>query len=42
VMKRIAAPLIGGILTSFVLELVVYPPIYQLWKWREVKREMSG
>jgi len=41
VMKRIAAPLIGGILTSFILELVVYPPIYQLWKWREVKRELS-
>ena len=42
VMKRIAAPLIGGILTSFVLELVVYPPIYQLWKWREVKREIAS
>jgi Cu(I)/Ag(I) efflux system membrane protein CusA/SilA len=42
VMKRIAAPLIGGILTSFVLELIVYPPIYQLWKWREVRREMRG
>ena len=40
VMKRIAAPLIGGIFTSFLLELVVYPPIYQLWKWREVKRQL--
>jgi Cu(I)/Ag(I) efflux system membrane protein CusA/SilA len=40
VMKRIAAPMIGGILTSFLLELVVYPPIYQLWKWHtEVKKE---
>jgi copper/silver efflux system protein len=38
VMKRIAAPLIGGLLTSFILELVIYPPIYQLWKWHtEVK-----
>ncbi len=37
VMKRIAAPLIGGIFTSFILELVVYPPIYQIWKWREVR-----
>ena len=36
VMKRIAAPLIGGIFTSFVLELLVYPPIYQLWKRREI------
>jgi len=38
VMKRIAAPLIGGLLTSFILELVIYPPIYELWKWHsEVK-----
>jgi copper/silver efflux system protein len=33
VMKRIAAPMIGGILTSFVLELVVYPAVYEIWKW---------
>jgi len=33
VMKRIAAPMVGGILTSFFLELVVYPPVYQIWKW---------
>ncbi len=33
VMKRIAAPMIGGILTSFLLELLVYPPVYQIWKW---------
>jgi Cu(I)/Ag(I) efflux system membrane protein CusA/SilA len=33
VMKRIAAPMVGGILTSFLLELVVYPPIYQIWRW---------
>src|SRR4029078_13072963 len=32
VMKRIAAPLIGGILPSFLLELVVYPPLYQMWR----------
>jgi Cu(I)/Ag(I) efflux system membrane protein CusA/SilA len=34
VMKRIAAPMIGGILTSFLLELLVYPPLYTTWKWR--------
>jgi len=34
VMKRIAAPMIGGILTSFLLELLVYPVIYQFWKER--------
>jgi copper/silver efflux system protein len=33
VWKRIAAPMVGGILTSFLLELVVYPAIYQIWKW---------
>ncbi len=32
-MKRIAAPMIGGIFTSFVLELIVYPAIYQIWRW---------
>ena len=38
VMKRIAAPMIGGIFTSFVMELVVYPAIYAIWKWNfEVK-----
>jgi len=36
VMKRIAAPMIGGIFTSFILELVVYPAIYEVWKWRSV------
>jgi Cu(I)/Ag(I) efflux system membrane protein CusA/SilA len=42
VMKRIAAPMIGGIFTSFLLELVVYPPIYQIWKWNtEVKRQQA-
>jgi len=33
-MKRIAAPMIGGIFTSFLLELFVYPPLYMTWKWR--------
>jgi Cu(I)/Ag(I) efflux system membrane protein CusA/SilA len=34
-MKRIAAPLVGGIVTSFLLELTVYPAIFALWKRRE-------
>ena len=38
VMRRIAAPMIGGIFTSFILELVVYPAIYEIWKTREVRR----
>jgi Cu(I)/Ag(I) efflux system membrane protein CusA/SilA len=33
VMKRVAAPMVGGLATSFLLELLVYPPIYLLWKW---------
>ena len=33
-MKRIAAPMIGGIFTSFIMELLVYPPIYSIWKWK--------
>src|SRR4029079_2649218 len=39
-MKRIAAPMIGGLVTSFILELLVYPPIYAIWKWNfEMKRD---
>ncbi len=34
VMKRIAAPMVGGLITSFILTLLVYPPIYYLWKRR--------
>ncbi|HEX7486099.1 MAG TPA: CusA/CzcA family heavy metal efflux RND transporter [Vicinamibacterales bacterium] len=33
VWKRIAAPMVGGIFTSFLLELIVYPAIYEIWKW---------
>ena len=33
-MKRIAAPMVGGLVTSFLLELLVYPAIYYLWKGR--------
>ena len=36
VMKRIAAPMIGGIFTSFLLELVVYPGIFDVWKGRRL------
>ena len=42
VMKRIAAPMIGGIFTSFLLELMVYPVVYEVWKWHfEVKKELA-
>ena len=36
VMKRIAAPMVGGIFTSFVLELMVYPAIYEVWRWNRI------
>ncbi len=37
VMKRIAAPMVGGVITSTILELVIYPAIYMLWKGRKFK-----
>ena len=39
VMKRIAAPMVGGLFTSFILELLVYPAVYAIWKWNfEMKK----
>jgi Cu(I)/Ag(I) efflux system membrane protein CusA/SilA len=35
-MKRIAAPMVGGLVTSFIMELLVYPAIYYLWRRRQV------
>jgi Cu(I)/Ag(I) efflux system membrane protein CusA/SilA len=41
-MKRIAAPMVGGLFTSFAMELLVYPAIYLLWKWhKEVKPSLA-
>jgi len=38
VMKRIAAPMIGGIVTSFLLELLIYPVIFEIWRgWQNRK-----
>ena len=37
VMKRIAAPMIGGVLTSTISVLVVYPAIYYLWRSRSLE-----
>lgn len=38
VMKRMAAPMVGGIFTSFILELLVYPAIFAIWKERELRK----
>jgi len=35
-MKRIAAPMVGGLVTSFIMELLVYPPVYFLWRRRQM------
>jgi len=40
-MKRIAAPMVGGLITSFVMELLVYPPIYLLWRQRGLAQSVS-
>jgi Cu(I)/Ag(I) efflux system membrane protein CusA/SilA len=42
VMKRIAAPMIGGLFTSFLMELLVYPAIYYRWKWSAEVRHVAG
>jgi Cu(I)/Ag(I) efflux system membrane protein CusA/SilA len=39
VMKRIAAPMVGGIITSTIMELILYPAIYYLWRSRALKVE---
>jgi Cu(I)/Ag(I) efflux system membrane protein CusA/SilA len=38
VMKRIAAPMVGGVITSTIMELAVYPAIYFIWRSRQFKR----
>ncbi|NIS74151.1 MAG: CusA/CzcA family heavy metal efflux RND transporter [Deltaproteobacteria bacterium] len=38
-MKRIAAPMIGGVTTSALMELILYPVIYYIWKVRYVKED---
>jgi copper/silver efflux system protein len=42
VMKRIAAPMIGGVISSFLLELIVYPAIYELWRGWEMRKLFRG
>jgi Cu/Ag efflux pump CusA len=41
VMKRIATPMIGGIVTSTVMELAVYPAIYFIWRSHQLKRRSA-
>jgi Cu(I)/Ag(I) efflux system membrane protein CusA/SilA len=39
VMKRIATPMIGGVVTSTIMELIVYPAIFFLWRSRRFKEQ---
>ncbi|MBI2104657.1 MAG: efflux RND transporter permease subunit [Candidatus Omnitrophica bacterium] len=42
-MKRVAAPMVGGLFSSFLLELLVYPAVYAIWKWKfEMKEGKAG
>jgi Cu(I)/Ag(I) efflux system membrane protein CusA/SilA len=39
VMKRIAAPMVGGVITSTILELIIYPAIYMIWRGRSLQKD---
>lgn len=40
-MKRIAAPMIGGLVTSFLMELLVYPAVYFLWRKKQLVADVT-
>jgi copper/silver efflux system protein len=42
VMKRIAAPMVGGLATSFLMELIVYPVLYERWKSRTLPQVLES
>jgi Cu(I)/Ag(I) efflux system membrane protein CusA/SilA len=39
IMKRIAAPMVGGVITSTILELIIYPAIYMIWRGRDLAKD---
>ena len=41
VMKRIAAPMVGGVLSPFALQLLIYPVIFAIWKGRGLRRTLA-
>jgi Cu(I)/Ag(I) efflux system membrane protein CusA/SilA len=41
-MKRVAAPMVGGLATSLLLELLVYPAVYLLWRWHSEVRHAAA
>ena len=40
-MKRVAVPMVGGLFTSFIMELMVYPAIYLLWRRKELRPNLT-
>jgi len=38
IMKRIAAPMVGGVVTSTILELIIYPAIFMIWRRRNMEK----
>ena len=42
VMKRIAAPMVGGMVTSTALTLIVIPVIYEMWRGRQIRHQHGG
>ncbi|KGO35129.1 MAG: CusA/CzcA family heavy metal efflux RND transporter [Desulfoprunum sp.] len=42
VMKRIAAPMVGGVVTSGIMELLVYPVIFFIWRGLHLQKEMTA
>ena len=41
VMKRIAAPQVGGVFSAMILTLIVIPPIYVIWRWHRERKETT-
>ena len=41
VMKRVAAPQVGGVFSAMILTLIVIPPIYVMWRWRTERRALG-
>lgn len=40
VMKRIAAPMVGGVISFTILELIIYPAIYMIWRSRDLTKDL--
>ena len=41
-MKRIATPMVGGVVTSTLMELLVYPAIFYIWRARGITAKQTA